>query len=225
MTEHGPGAGAEAVAIRLARQTDVPGLLELESRYYVGNLDESQRAEGFISILFSRDWFEDTIAGGGLHVAVIGDTTVGFIAVTDPPPRTTPGLPPLTTAMLDLAETIEFNGAPIAEQRYALRGPVLIGEQARGRGIYGPSTASLPGRIETATTSRFCLCPPTIRDRCTPRPPNWGPHRWRCSRRAGRPTTSWRSPSVRGPTSTPARTAGTDRFLMRVPRRSSGTTG
>jgi hypothetical protein len=137
MTSHGPGAGAEAVTIRLARQADVPGLLELESRYYVGNLDESQRAEGFISILFSRDWFENTIAGGGLHVAVIGDAIVGFIAVTDPPPRSTPDLPPLTTALLDLAETTEFNGAPIAEQRYALRGPVLIGEQARGRGIYG----------------------------------------------------------------------------------------
>jgi len=71
-----------------------------------------------------------------LHVAVIDGTVAGFIAVTDPPPRTARGLPPLMAAMLDLAETIEVAGAPIAEQRYAVRGPVLIGEQARGRGIY-----------------------------------------------------------------------------------------
>jgi hypothetical protein len=128
--------GVKGVAIRLAQQSDVSGLMALESRYYVGNLDQSRRADGFISVLHSRDWFERTINDGGLHVAVIESTVAGFIAVTDPPPRTTPDLPPLMTAMLDLAETIEFNGAPIAAQRYALRGPVLIGEQARGRGIY-----------------------------------------------------------------------------------------
>ena len=127
---------AAGVTIRLARQSDVPGLTALESRYFLGNLDQSQRADGFISVLHSRDWFEQTISDGGLHVAEIQSAVAGFIAVTDPPPRTTPGLSSLMTAMLDLAEAIEFNGAPIAAQRYALRGPVLIGEQVRGRGIY-----------------------------------------------------------------------------------------
>jgi hypothetical protein len=126
----------DGVTVRLAQQSDVSGLLALESRYFVGNLDQSHRADGFISMLHSRDWFERTIDDGGLHVAVIEGTVAGFIAVTDPPPRTAPDLPPIVSAMLDLAETIEFNGAPIAEQRYALRGPVLISEQARGGGIY-----------------------------------------------------------------------------------------
>jgi hypothetical protein len=129
--------GLTGVTIRLAQQSDASGLMTLESRYYVGNLDQSRRADGFISVLHSRDWFERTISDGGLHVAVIEGTVAGFIAVTDPPLRTASGLPPIMTAMLDLAETIEFNGAPIAAQRYALRGPVLISEQARGRGIYG----------------------------------------------------------------------------------------
>jgi len=128
--------GVEGVAIRLAQQSDISGLMALESRYFVGNLDQSRRSDGFISVLHSREWFEGTVSAGGLHVAVIESTVAGFIAVTDPPPRTTPGLSPIMTAMLDLAEEIEFNGAPIAAQRYALRGPVLIGEQARGRGIY-----------------------------------------------------------------------------------------
>jgi len=137
MTENLAGADAHAdPTIRLATPADIDGLIELESRYYIGNLDPAQRAEGFISMLLPREWFERTIASGGLHVAVIGDAVAGFIGMTEPPPRNAPGLPPLTTAMLDLAETIEFNGAPIAQQRYAIRGPVCIAEQARGRGIY-----------------------------------------------------------------------------------------
>ena len=134
------------MTIRLATAADVTGVMALESRYYIGNLDADHRAEGFISALQPREWFEHAIAEGGLHVAVndgasvddasVDEAVLGFIAVTEPPPRNTPGLPPLTAAMLDLAATVEFNGAPIAAQRYALRGPVLIAEQARGRGLY-----------------------------------------------------------------------------------------
>jgi hypothetical protein len=127
---------AEPVAIRLATPTDVAGLMALESRYYIGNLDPGQRSAGFVSVLHSQDWFEQTIADGGLHVAVIDDTVAGFIAVTAPPARNTPDLSALTAAMLDLAETVEFEGTLIAGRRYALRGPVCIGEHARGRGIY-----------------------------------------------------------------------------------------
>lgn len=124
------------VPIRLARDSDVAGLMALESRYYIGNLEPSQRAEGFISVLHSREWFADTIACGGLHVAVVDGAVAGFIGMTEPPSRNTPGLSPVTTAMVDLADTLELNGTPISAQRYALRGPVCIGEHARGRGIY-----------------------------------------------------------------------------------------
>ena len=130
----------EGTTIRLATPTDVDGLMALESRYYVGNLDPSRRAEGFISVLHSREWFEHTIAGGGLHVAIIDDAVAGFIAMTAPP-RQAPDLPAVVSAMVRLAETVEFNGAPIAEQRYAIRGPVCIAEHARGRGIYSAFNA------------------------------------------------------------------------------------
>lgn len=130
----------EGATIRLATQTDVDGLLALESRYYVGNLDPSRRAEGFISVLHSREWLEQTIADGGLHVAIIDDAVAGFIAMTAPP-RQAPGLPAVVSAMVSLAETVEFNGALIAEQRYAIRGPVCIAEDARGQGIYSAFNA------------------------------------------------------------------------------------
>lgn len=125
------------VTVRLATRADVPGVMALESRYYVGNLDATEQEDGFISVLHSADWFYRAFDTAGLHVAVTDDDAVaGFIAVTPPPPRFDPGLPSIVRAMLDLADTLDFNGRPIAQQRFAFRGPVCIDKSARGRGVY-----------------------------------------------------------------------------------------
>jgi hypothetical protein len=131
------------VTVRLATDHDVGGIVDLESRYYVDNLDAAARAKGFISILHSPQWFAAAIDSSGLHVAATADGDIaGFIAVTDPPDRNAPDLPPIVQAMLDLADTIEVNGKPIAAQRWALRGPVCIDEAFRGCGIYGAFNAA-----------------------------------------------------------------------------------
>lgn len=123
--------------IRLAGPGDVDGLVALEARHYVGNLDPAERSGGFISVLHSPQWFADAVDDGGVHVAVTPDEqVVGFIVVTAPPEPGATGLPPVIGVMLELAETLEFNGTPIARQRYALRGPVCIAAEARGLGVY-----------------------------------------------------------------------------------------
>lgn len=129
-------------AVRLATRDDLDGLTALEARYFIGNLDPADHAEGFISVLHSRDWFAHAIDDGGVHVAVTPEQeVVGFIVVTAPPDPGAAGLPPIVRAMVDLAETLEFGGAPIASQRYALRGPVCISTAARGQGIYSAFNA------------------------------------------------------------------------------------
>ncbi|MFM9033297.1 MAG: hypothetical protein ACKOQ4_03280 [Mycobacterium sp.] len=127
---------APEAAVRLGSTTDVAALMELEARYYVGNLDPAQRADGFVSILHSARWFHDTVADGGIHVAEIDGDIAGFIAVTPPPNAAGPRLEPIIRAVVDLAEVLDFRGAPIARQRWAFRGPVLIDRAARGRGVY-----------------------------------------------------------------------------------------
>ena len=130
------------ITVRLATAGDVGGIVDLESRYFVDNLDASARAKGFISVLHSPHWFAAAVAAGGMHVAATADGEIaGFIAVTDPPDRNTADLPPIVRAMLDLADTIEVNGKPIAAQRWALRGPVCIDEAFRGCGIYASFNA------------------------------------------------------------------------------------
>jgi len=131
------------IRVRRATAGDVAGIVDLESRYYVRNLDATARAKGFISILHSPQWFASAIESGGMHVAVTADEDiVGFIAVTDPPDRDTARLPPIVRAILDLVDTLEANGKPIAAQRWALRGPVCIDEAFRGCGIYAAFNAT-----------------------------------------------------------------------------------
>ena len=131
------------ITVRLATTRDVAGIVDLESRYYVDNLDASARAKGFISVLHSPQWFAAAINSGGMHVAATADEGIaGFIAVTDPPDRNAADLPPIVRAILGLAETIDVNGKLIAAQRWALRGPVCIDEAFRGCGIYATFNAT-----------------------------------------------------------------------------------
>jgi hypothetical protein len=131
------------VTVRIANQRDVGGIVDLESRYFIDNLPAAARAKGFISVLHSPQWFAAAVDSGGMHVAATADGDIaGFIAVTDPPNRTAAEVPPIVRAMLDLAEIVEVNGKPIAEQRWALRGPVCIDEAFRGCGMYGAFNAA-----------------------------------------------------------------------------------
>lgn len=130
------------VRIRPATALDVPAVAALEERYFIGNLSASERAGGFISIRHSPEWFARAIDCGGVHVAMTDDDRVGgFIAVLAPPSLTDPDVPPIVRAVIELAETVQMNGRPIAAQRYALRGPVCIGAELRGQGVYSAFNA------------------------------------------------------------------------------------
>lgn len=112
-------------------------MMALEERHYVGNLDESERADGFISILHPQEWFNRAVDCAGVHVAMTDDGVVtGFIVVTAPPTGSPVVSSPIIRTMMELATVLEFDGRPIAQQRYAFRGPVLIDRSARGHGLY-----------------------------------------------------------------------------------------
>lgn len=125
------------VRIRMANRHDIPGLMALEARYFVGNLDPAERANGFMSVLHPQHWWARVVAEGGIHVAVTENGDIaGFMAVIAPPDRSEPGLPAALKGMLDLTETLPLNGTTIANQRFAVHGPSCIAEEVRGRGLY-----------------------------------------------------------------------------------------
>lgn len=134
--------GTVTPEVRLANRGDIDGLVALQARYYIGNLDPAEHAGGFISVLNSPGWFARVVDDGGVHVAVTPDNeVVGFIIISPPPDPATSDLPPITRAMVELAESVQVNGGPLAGQRYALRGPVCIAAEARGRGVYSAFNA------------------------------------------------------------------------------------
>ena len=122
--------------IRVATPADVPALVALESRYYIGNLPPESRDNGFISMQHSAEWFAAAIATAGIHVAELAGDVVGFIVVTEMQRRAETKPDSISRAMVDLTEVTMFRGRVLAGQRVACRGPVLIAEAARGQGIY-----------------------------------------------------------------------------------------
>ncbi|MCB0949187.1 MAG: hypothetical protein KDB44_07910 [Mycobacterium sp.] len=133
--------GASGLVIRLAAPSDIAAMMALQARYYVGNLDPAERTKGYLSNLHSPEWFTLAVDSRGVHVAVSDDgSVVGFIAVTDPPTLSRVHSP-IIRSVLELAESLQFNGKPITGHRYALRGPVCVDEAARGRGVYSAFNA------------------------------------------------------------------------------------
>ena len=54
--------------VRLANRGDVDGLVALQARYYIGNLDPAEHAGGFISVLHSPGWFARVVDDGGIDL-------------------------------------------------------------------------------------------------------------------------------------------------------------
>ena len=123
--------------ITVATRDDIPAMMDLESRNYVDHLTETERADGFISILHEQRWFEDAVDAGGIHIATTDEgAVIGLIAVTAAPTGPHDHLPAIMQAMLRLTDNLEFDGKPLTQQRLAFRGPVVIERDYRGRGIY-----------------------------------------------------------------------------------------
>lgn len=119
-------------------------MMALEQGNYRGHLDVAGRESGFVSVLHPEAWFEEAVADSGIHVAQSTDGEVkGFIAVTPPPEASKVPFSPILQALLERAAELEYGGQPITEQRYAVRGPVVIDASARGQGVYSAFNAAM----------------------------------------------------------------------------------
>ena len=119
--------------IRPATLDDVQGISELLAKYYIGRLNDAQKARGFISVEFSVAELEDMVREPGAVVGVEKDGTVVAVAGSSSLPSK--GSSGISSAISSLLGQIEFNGQLLSDYKTCMYGPVCVDESCAGQGM------------------------------------------------------------------------------------------
>ena len=71
------------IETRIALNTDIEGVLNLQSRYLFANMSEEARKQGFVTTPFTITQLKDVIAANGLFIAVHHGEIVGYAFAGD----------------------------------------------------------------------------------------------------------------------------------------------
>lgn len=133
--------------IRSARPGDISGILELQTEYFVGNLDREARKGGFISSTFTRRQFEEIAQDVALLVAAEHTRIVAYLcAASSDYYRQFP----LLEALRQRASDMIYLGRRLDSYRSFIYGPVCIARLQRGRGLLGDLFEQLLRVVPTA---------------------------------------------------------------------------
>jgi L-amino acid N-acyltransferase YncA len=122
------------LTFRRALDEDLAGIHELLERNFAGNLSESQKKDGFLSIRFDGDQLREMADDGIMIVALSGSRVVGFLSTQTCRYNLTI---PIAGAMIEtLSDSIE-------QQRTLVCGPVCIDSEFRGQGVFEQMYAHL----------------------------------------------------------------------------------
>ena len=117
---------ASELLFRRALDQDIPGVCELLKANYVGNLSESQRKDGFLSIDFDADQIKEMADDGVMIVALFECRIVGFL--TTQTCEYNLKIPIAKTMIETLSHTIDAHKTLVC-------GPVCIDSSFRGQGV------------------------------------------------------------------------------------------
>lgn len=140
--------------IRLAILTDIPGVLDLQSRYLFAHLSEVERAEGFVTTPFTEAQIERVILKeNGLYVAIAAEKIVGYAF----------GASwgywsqwPIFEHMVSRMPLVKFRGVAISTENSYQYGPICLDKKMRGMGVgeglFGAVRASFADRYAVGLT-------------------------------------------------------------------------
>jgi hypothetical protein len=137
------------VKFRRAESADIPAILRLQAAYFVANLTDEEKREGFLSAEFTPQQAADMAADLGTTIATIGSTVAGFVCAFR---REFDTGSPVLEKMLTLYDSFQFRGQPLSRCNSYIYGPVCIAREFRGRGLlrglYETQKKDLAGRFE-----------------------------------------------------------------------------
>lgn len=123
------------IRFRKALEEDISGACELINENFVGNLAESQKGDGFLSICFDWDQLKEMADDGVMIVALSGSQVVGFLC-TQTCEYNRKNIPHAKTMIEKLSGEID-------EQSTLVCGPVCVSSSFRGLGIFERMYAAL----------------------------------------------------------------------------------
>ncbi|MEX0958841.1 MAG: GNAT family N-acetyltransferase [Burkholderiales bacterium] len=118
---------------RRATDSDFESILALQEANLHQNLTEMQRADGFLSVHFTRDQFAEMNTGATVTVAEENNRIAGYACSSA---REFNVDFPLLTAMLGALPGLTFLGRSLDSSRTCVYGPVCVGRAFRGRGVF-----------------------------------------------------------------------------------------
>lgn len=137
---------------RKAKDEDFDGIYALQNENFVGNLAESERQDGFLSISFSVEQFREMAEpqNGITVVARMDDRVVGFLSAQTCAYNMRIPIP------AKLVETVEETHPEIDLEKTLVCGPVCVSKDYRGRGVleimYSVLAEEAKGTYDTAIT-------------------------------------------------------------------------
>ena len=117
---------ASTLLFRRALDEDLAGVYELQAQNLAGNLTESEKKDGFLSICFNAEQLQEMADDGIMIVALRGLRVVGFLSTQTC--RYNLAIPIAKVMIETLSRSIE-------QDRTLVCGPVCIDSSFRGQGI------------------------------------------------------------------------------------------
>jgi hypothetical protein len=138
-----------SVEFRRARPEDYPDILALQTTYFIANLSEEERKQGFLSAQFTAEQTARIAEDLGTMLAVIEQRVAGFVCAFRNDFETGS---PVIAAMLRSYDRLSFQGRPLTSFHSYIYGPVCIAREHRRRGLlrglYEAQKQNLAGQFE-----------------------------------------------------------------------------
>lgn len=137
------------ILFRPFRTGDLPDLLRIQRRNLLGNLDETERGQGFLSVEFPAAQLLEIHRAIPIVVADRGGTLGGYVFGTT---LESSRAVPILAHMMGLFSGLSFDGKPLDQYRSFMYGPICVAGPLRGSGVleglFGELCRQLAGRFE-----------------------------------------------------------------------------
>jgi len=122
--------GGFKMIYRNASVEDIPAIEELQKKYHVSSIKEEDKADGFVTTLFTKDQFQELIEReNGLAIAQDGDKIVAYAMAASWDYWSEW---PLFAYMIEDLPNISYKGQILSRENSYQYGPISIDKEYRG---------------------------------------------------------------------------------------------